>query len=136
MDDAGIRDLYRRWLHELWTTADPTLAAQLVTPDFVGHWPEQDVSGPDGLVGAIGQSLTLFSDVTTSIEVGPIVDGDLVAARWRFHGAYAGGLPGMDAAPGTRATLRGADVLRLGVDRFVEYWVSSDSDQLAAQLAG
>lgn len=126
--------LYERWLFELWTSADRGLAEKLVIPGFVGHWPSQEVHGPVGLVVAIEQSLALFSGVTTSIEVGPIVDGDLVAARWRFQGSYRGGVPGVSAPVGTPAMLRGADVFRIGDGRVAEYWVSSDVDQLMAQL--
>lgn len=133
---ADTRRLYERWLLELWTSGDRALAEQLVTPDFVGHWPDRQVHGPDGLVAVVGQSLSLFWQVTTSIEVGPIVDGDLVAARWAFHGPYAGGLPGANAPAGTEVTLRGADVMRVVDGRFAEYWVSSDTEQFAAQLDG
>lgn len=127
-------ELYRRWLLELWTSGDPALAEQLVTADFVGHWPDQDVHGPAELAAVIGQSLSFFSQVTTEIEVGPLVDGDLVAARWSFSGPYAGGMPGAHAPAGTPVTLRGADVMRVAGGRFAEYWVSSDTEQLATQL--
>lgn len=134
-DPAGdARRLYARWLHGLWRSGDRALAEQLVTTEFVGHWPDRDVHGPAGLAEAIGQSLALFSEVTTSIEVGPIVEGELVAARWSFHGTYQGDMPGLPAPPGTPATLRGADVLRIVDGRFAEYWVSSDVPQLSAQL--
>jgi predicted ester cyclase len=128
------RELYRRWLLELWTSGEQALAEQLVTADFVGHWPDQDVHGPGELAAVIGQSLSFFQDVTTSIEVGPLVDGDLVAARWAFSGPYAGGMPGASVAAGTEVTLRGADVMRVAGGRFAEYWVSSDTAQFAAQL--
>jgi hypothetical protein len=128
------RSLYERWLFELWTTADRGLAGELVTAEFVGHWPDQDVCGPDELVAVIGQSLSFFSDVTTSIDLGPIVEGDLLAARWGFRGGYAGGMPGATAPAGTPLMLRGADMMRLAGGRFAEYWVSSDATQLAQQL--
>lgn len=134
MTQDELRRLYARWLHELWTSADQEVAQQLVAPDFVGHWPHRDVHGPAELVAVIAQSLAMFSGVTTTIDVGPLVDGDLVSARWTFHGAYAGGMPGVAAPVGTPIALRGADVLRAADGRFVEYWVSSDADQLAAQL--
>lgn len=128
------RRLYEQWLYQLWTSGEPETAARLVTPDFVGHWPGQDVHGPADLASTVQQSLRLFSGVTTAIEVGPVVDGDLVAARWRFQGAYAGGIPGATVPVGTPITLRGADLLRYAGDRFQEYWVSSDALELMAAL--
>lgn len=135
MDAMDVGKLYEQWLYALWTSGDPALAEALVSADFVGHWPERDVHGPSGVAAAIQRSMALFSQVTTSIEVGPIVSGDLVAARWSFRGAYRGGMPGVTVPVGTWVTLRGADVLRVDGGRFVEYWVSSDTEQLMAQLS-
>jgi hypothetical protein len=45
-------------------------------------------------------------------------------------------MPGATAPVGTPATLRGADVLRIADGRFAEYWVSSDKEELVAQLSG
>lgn len=134
MVESNARRLYGRWLYELWTTADRDLAGELVTGDFVGHWPDRDVHGVDELVEVIAQTLSLFTDVATAIDVGPVVDGDLVAARWSFRGRYAGGLPGATAPTGTPVVLRGADMLRLSDGRFAEYWVSSDTSTFAADL--
>ena len=39
--------LYERWINELW--AGEPVAAELVSEDFVGHWPDREVHGPDEL---------------------------------------------------------------------------------------
>jgi predicted ester cyclase len=75
-----------------------------------------------------------FDDLTFEIEVGPVVDGDLVAARWAGRGRYKGGIPGATAAAGTPVAFGGIDLLRARDGRFAEYWVSSDGLQLMAQL--
>ncbi|MFI6482855.1 ester cyclase [Nonomuraea sp. NPDC050663] len=128
-----IDDLYRRWLLELWA-GDFALAKELVTPDFLGHWPGMDVHGPDGLVEALRQGHAPFSDVVVTLDVGPIVDRDLVAARWTFSGSYRGGLPGTSAAAGTAVSFSGHDLLRVSGDRFAEYWVVSDTEGMSRQL--
>ncbi|AQZ69880.1 unnamed protein product [[Actinomadura] parvosata subsp. kistnae] len=128
-----IADLYRRWLLELWN-GDFALAYELVTPDFAGHWPGMEVSGPEGLAEALRQGHAPFDDVKVTLDVGPIVDGDLVSARWTFAGAYRGGLPGATAAPGTRIAFSGHDILRVREGRFAEYWVISDVQALNRQL--
>ncbi|MGR6915992.1 ester cyclase [[Actinomadura] parvosata] len=128
-----ISDLYRRWLLELWN-GDFALAYELVTPDFAGHWPGMEVSGPEGLAEALRQGHAPFDDVKVTLDVGPIVDGDLVSARWTFAGAYRGGLPGATAAPGTRIAFSGHDILRVREGRFAEYWVISDVQTLNRQL--
>ncbi|WP_311132070.1 ester cyclase [Nonomuraea gerenzanensis] len=118
---------------ELWN-GDLQLAHELVTPDFVGHWPGMDVSGPDGLVEALRQGHAPFAEVEVTLDVGPIVDGDLVSARWTFAGTYRGGLPGVTAAEGTRIAFSGHDILRAKDGRFTEYWVISDAQSLNRQL--
>jgi predicted ester cyclase len=75
-----------------------------------------------------------FDGLTFEIEVGPVVEGDLVAARWAGKGRYKGGMPGATAAAGTPVAFGGIDLLRARDGRFAEYWVSSDGLQLMAQL--
>lgn len=129
-----IADMYERWLLEMWNGTFE-LAHDLVTPGFVGHWPGMDVHGPDGLIEALRQGHEPFDDVTVTLDVGPIVDGDRVAARWTFSGAYRGGMPGVGAAPGTKVAFSGHDILRTVDGRFAEYWVISDAQALNRQLA-
>ncbi|MEV5328357.1 ester cyclase [Nonomuraea sp. N2-4H] len=126
-------DLYRRWLFELWN-GDFSLTGELVTPDFVGHWPGMDVSGPEGLAEALRQAHEPFAGVHLTLDVGPIVDGDLVAARWTFAGIYRGGLPGATAPEGTGVAFSGHDILRAREGRFAEYWVISDLQTFSRQL--
>ncbi|SEG42722.1 SnoaL-like polyketide cyclase [Nonomuraea solani] len=128
-----MADLYRRWLLDLWN-GDFELAHELVTPDFTGHWPGMDVSGPEGLIEALRQGHEPFGDVKVTLDVGPIVDGDLVSARWTFGGAYRGGIPGATAAEGTRVAFSGHDILRARDGRFSEYWVISDAQTFGRQL--
>ncbi|MFI2652328.1 MULTISPECIES: ester cyclase [Micromonospora] len=138
-----LKARYRRYLEQAWTADGErldALAAELVTPDFVIHQarsdgaPAEQVRGPAALAQLIRESCSLFRDVSTVIEVGPMVDGDLVAAHWRFHGTYAGGLPGATAEPGTKVQFAGTDILRSSGDRFAEYWVVSEGMSLMAQL--
>lgn len=118
-----LAKLYERWLLELWN-GDFSLAEELVTDSFVGHWPEMDVHGPDGLVGVLEQGHAPFEAVAVTLDVGPIVSGNLVAARWTFAGTHSG----------KRVTFSGHDILRAEGGRFAEYWVVSDTEGLAKQL--
>jgi predicted ester cyclase len=138
-----VKDRYRRYLKQAWTAEPDKVAgivADLVTPDFVIHQarydgaPADEIRGPEALAKLIRESCSLFSDVSTVLEVGPLVDGDLLAAHWQFHGTYVGGLPGATAAPGTKVQFAGTDVFRSRDGRFSEYWVVSEGMQLMAQL--
>jgi predicted ester cyclase len=133
-----LRRLYRRWMLELWN-GDLAIAGELVTDDFVIHQARADGTsegprGPAALVQLVRDGHAPFEELTFVIEVGPVVEGDMVAARWVGRGRYRGGLPGATAPAGTPVDFGGIDLLRAEGGRFAEYWVSSDGLQLMAQL--
>jgi predicted ester cyclase len=134
-----LRGLYRRWMLELWN-GDLAVAGQLVTDDFVVHQARVDaasseeVRGPEAVARMVREGHAPFDGLAFEIEVGPVVEGDLVAARWVGRGRYRGGLPGATAPAGTPVVFGGIDLLRARDGRFAEYWVSSDGLQLMAQL--
>ena len=102
--------LYQRWINEL--SAGKPVAAELVADDFVGHWPDREVNGPDELQAVVDETQKMFSDLMFVVEIEPFVDRDLVAARWVGTGATADG----------PARFTGNDILRFANDRFVEYY--------------
>lgn len=116
MTSTPAHDLYRRWLNELWG-GDPDAAQHLVSEDFVGHWPGRDTYGPAELAATIAETRAMFSEITFKLEVGPIVEGDLVAARWT----------GVGTTPDGTMSFFGNDLLRVESNRFVEYWAASSS---------
>jgi ketosteroid isomerase-like protein len=134
-----LRQLYRRWILELWN-GDLAVAAELVTDDFVVHQaraddaPSEEVRGPEAVVQMVRQGHASFDDLTFQIEVGPVVEGNMVAARWVGRGRYREGIPGATAPAGTPVAFGGIDLLRVRDGRFAEYWVSSDGLGLMAQL--
>lgn len=112
MTDA--RDLYRRWIDELW--AGRCTAREIVTRDFVGHWPGRDVHGPEELQAVIDETRGMFDEITFTITQGPLVEGDLVTGIWTGQARNA---------DGTSVTFVGNDVLRVTGSAFAEYWVVS-----------
>ncbi|WP_119731340.1 ester cyclase [Thermomonospora amylolytica] len=130
---SELADAYRRWLGEVWR-GDLEALRELCTPDFVGHWPDRDVRGVEAVAEQIGQTFQLFEDVATEVKAGPVVDGTLVAAHWTFTGTYRGGIPGATAAPGTRVSFTGMDMVRAEDGLFAEYWVVSDVFGLMTRL--
>jgi hypothetical protein len=95
--------LYQRRINELWAGGKP-IAAELVSEDFVGRWPDREVHGPE-----------MMSELIFVVEVEPFVDRDLVAARWIGTGATGNG----------PARFTGNDILRFADGRFVEYWTAA-----------
>lgn len=107
------------------------------------------IDGPRAFAGWIAALRQPFPDLVFETVAGPIVGpaagfapgageaaGDLlVAGHWRASGTYAGGLPGAAAAPGTRASFTGTDLVRLRDGQAAEYWLVSDTLSLLGQLA-
>ncbi|WP_375489267.1 ester cyclase [uncultured Mycobacterium sp.] len=109
------RELYRRWIEELW--AGRPVAPELVTDDFVGHWPDRDVHGPSELAAIVEQTRNMFAELTFAVQVGPLVDGDMLAARWVGTGRS-----------GTQeVTFTGNDILRLASGKIAEYWTGTSA---------
>ncbi|OBI84345.1 nuclear transport factor 2 family protein [Mycobacterium sp. 1245805.9] len=112
-----VDELYDRWITELW--AGRPIAAEIVTEDFVGHWPDRDVHGPDELQGIVEQTRSMVADLNFAVQLGPLRDGDLVAARWIGEGR----------TPDGPVSFTGNDILRLSGDgqRFAEYWTGTSA---------
>lgn len=130
--------LWNDWI-ALWN-GDLARAERIVAPDYAIHMaplPGTDVArlrGPAGLAGWIGGLHTVFTPLRFTVQVEPLFDRDLIAGRWLAEGTYAGGFPGAAAAAGTPIRFSGADFLRVADGRIAEYWLSSDTTDLLAQL--
>jgi predicted ester cyclase len=130
--------LISSWLG-LWN-GDYAVAETIIAADFRMHAAMLDggdgsaVNTPAALVEWIAMSRAAIPDLTFTIEVGPLVDGDHIALRWRAVGAYAGGMPGASAPAGTPIDFTGTDLLRTEHGRLAEYWLNSDTLQLVTQL--
>lgn len=118
MTTTSVTELYRRWLDDLWN-GFPEAAEDLVGEDFVGHWPDEDVHGPAGLAAKVQSTHAMFAapGMTFTLQVGPLVDGDLAAARWIGRGELADG----------PITFYGNDILRVRGGCFVEYWTGTST---------
>lgn len=128
-----MKKLYSRWLTDVWG-GDFDAAAEILTANVVGHWPDHDVHGVRDIIDQVRRSHELFSDISTTLDVGPVLDGELLAARWTFRGNYQGGIPGATVPYGTRIVLVGHDLFRIEGDRFSEYWNMADGLGMMKQL--
>jgi len=129
--------LWQGWV-ELWngdlSRAERILAADFTVNAAIVGVDGGAVQGASGLAGWVALLRTALGEPTFTVEVGPIIDGDLVGGHWRVQGRYAGGMPGATAAPGTPVDFTGTDILRIDGGVLAEYWVNSDVHVMAAQL--
>lgn len=110
-----LTDLYRRWIDEAWS-GDKAATREIVTDDFVGHWPDRDIHGPDALVDAIAAGFARFPDMKVWTVLGPFIDGDVVVGRWEGSASNS---------EGGRVRFAGNDILRVRDGRFAEFWVAT-----------
>ena len=112
---SSVTELYERWINELW--AGKPVAGELVTEDFVGHWPGREVRGPSELQAVVEETQRMLADLKFVIEIEPFVSGDLLAARWIGTGAAKDG----------PKRFTGNDILRIADGRFAEYWTGTST---------
>jgi hypothetical protein len=111
----SAKELYGRWMDELW--AGRPVANDLVSDDFVGHWPDHEVHGPDELNAMVDKTRSMLADLQFVIEVEPFVEGDMLAARWI----------GTGATPEGPKRFTGNDILKIADGRVVEYWTGTST---------
>ena len=114
MPAGDAHALYRRWLFELWA-GQTAVAREILAEDFQGHWPDRETAGRDAAIARIAETLDMFEETTFEVAVGPLAEGDLVAARWT----------GVGRTSDSELSFFGNDVLRTAEGRFVEYWGAS-----------
>jgi predicted ester cyclase len=138
MSTRDNNTLWSLWA-DLWN-GDLTIADQIIAPDFVAHFVPLtggigNVHGPQDLKQWIRTAQSLVPDLHFIVEVGPIIDGNMVVGRWKATGTYQGSLPGTPAnVLGKQVTFTGTDTLRVENGQFVEYWANADSLDLMQQL--
>ncbi len=76
-----------------------------------------EVHGPDELTAVVDKTRSMLTDLKFVIEIGPFVEGDMLAARWI----------GTGAAPEGPKRYTGNDILRIANGRFAEYWTGTSA---------
>ena len=109
-------ELYRRWLSELWH-GDYRAVDELIDEQFVGHWPDMDVHGKDGLLAMIDQTRGMMTGLRFELAIEPFAERDLVGARWAGRGQTKDG----------PVIFAGNDIMRIRSGKIVEYWAGTVS---------
>ncbi len=137
MSAEARAELWGRWI-DLWN-GNLDVAEQIIHPDFdvhripMPHVPE-GLGGRDTLVEWVRQTRSIIDGLRLTVEVGPLVDGEMVAGRWFAEGSYRGGIPGATAPAGTLVRFHGNDIWRAEDGLIREYWLSDDLLDLSQQL--
>ncbi|GGP80948.1 ester cyclase [Saccharothrix coeruleofusca] len=134
---TNVSPLVDKWFR-MWN-GDLALVEDVATPDIRVHATKLDggelpLVGREELTGWVGGARSAFTTLDYALEVGPVVEDDLVAMRWSAAGVYGGGIPGAAAERGAKVAFTGMDILRVVDGKFAEYWINSDLHVMLAQL--
>lgn len=114
--------LWNGGLHELETLVADDIVVHAV---LVGQSAEAPLVGREALGGWIATARAMLPAIRFSIEVGPLVDGNMIAVRWRAEGPHGV----------AHVSFTGIDMLRIGEGRITEHWTNADT-MLMMQQAG
>ncbi|OIJ65800.1 ester cyclase [Streptomyces mangrovisoli] len=143
-DAAQARALWAKW-NALWNgEIDLSRADEVIADRFTVHGTSlagrmktaaiDEIRDRDGLVSWIARTRAALEELHFTDEPGPIVEGDLVAGRYRATAVHRGGTPGATAPIGTPTEHVGMNILRIEDGRFTEYWTVADTLGLLTQL--
>lgn len=130
--DSNKALLYYEWI-EAWNGKDVDLES-IFHPHVIVRQMPHEKAGIDAVREMIEQGRAPFNPVIFTVEVDPIFDDHMLAARWTCHGTYRGGLPGVTAEVGKQIVFGGMDIWRFSDGLVSDYWVSSDGLWLMEQL--
>lgn len=123
-----------RYIEECWNRGRLGLIDELVSEDFVDHFPFDDglPVGRDGLIATIRLLRMGFSDFQVHIE-DMIAEDDRVAVRYEMRGLHDGPLAGQ--SPTLRQVMiDGMVIYRVEDHQIVDQWCMFDAVSLLKQL--
>ncbi|HVS50095.1 MAG TPA: ester cyclase [Candidatus Dormibacteraeota bacterium] len=130
-----LKDLTRKYIHDVWNQGRLEMVAQLVAPGCITHDPGApggELRGPDGVRQLVSMYRNAFPD--TQLEIKDlIVEGDKVAARITASGTHKGELMGIEPT-GKRVSISGNLITWFRDGKQVESWSSYDQLGMLQQL--
>jgi predicted ester cyclase len=131
MNTNKYKEIYRRYIEELWQQQNIAAAETYFAPDYVDHAaPPMQPPGIEGAKFIIGYFLSAFPDV--QIE-DMIVEEDKLVARLSSHGTHRGEFFGL---PPTQKTFQntGIHIVRFRADKMIAHWANNDDLGLLRQI--
>jgi predicted ester cyclase len=132
MSTEDNKTLVHRFFEEFANQGNLAVADDLFVPEYVHHFPDEDIHGPDGMKQLDKGLRTAFPDWHISTD-DVIAEGDKVVVRYTMHGTHQG--EGFDIAPtGKRVVYTGIDIIHIADGKIVEQWTEIDALGLLQQL--
>jgi steroid delta-isomerase-like uncharacterized protein len=123
--------LIRRYIEECIGKGDMSLMDELLTADYVLHWPSGDFD-LQAYKEFQPSVLAAFPDGSWTIE-DMIAEGDRVASRFTFCGTHRGEIMGLPAS-GRQLRMTLMLISRIAEGKIAEEWEVWDGADMARQL--
>lgn len=130
--ELNFAQKYYQWI-AIWNGEDFDLE-EIFHRDVIVRQAPKESHGIEAVREMVEQGRAPFDPIFFTVDVEPIFDDHMLAARWKCQGTYQGGIPNTTAEPGTEIVFGGADVWRFSDGLVSDYWVSSDGLWLMQQL--
>ena len=125
----------RRFIEEMLSRHDFSVAGEIFTADFVDHDmddPDGRASGVQGARDEVARYIAGFPDMTVSVE-DLFAEGDRVAFRGTLRGTHQGPFGGIPAT-GKPVSVTAQQIYRLVDGKIAEAWLSIDRLAVLQQL--
>jgi predicted SnoaL-like aldol condensation-catalyzing enzyme len=125
------KELARRYHQDIYKALRLDVADEILTPDFIVHWPMPG-PGPEGVKQDAAGYAGIF-EVEQLTEDDILAEGDKVMIRWTFRGKHHGAMG--DIAPtGREVTFTGFDLFRIADGKLAELWTNFDELGMMQQI--
>jgi steroid delta-isomerase-like uncharacterized protein len=118
MSTEENKAVVRRAIDEVVNKGDLAIADEILSSNYIYHFPTHDIKGPEGFKEFISTMRTAFPDLHVTIE-DLIAEGDTVAACFTMRGTFKGELMGM-APTGRQLTFPEVVIIRFENGKEVE----------------
>jgi steroid delta-isomerase-like uncharacterized protein len=130
---AQNKDIYERYLKEVWENGNLDAIDDYLSPDFHNNDPIPGIpDGPAGERKLIEMFRASFSDFSTNVETA-VEEGDKLAARWTADATHTAQFAGVPAS-GKRVQMIGVEHLRFADGKIEEVSINFDMTGLLIQL--
>jgi predicted ester cyclase len=128
------KDIVRRFFADVLSGNNPAAARDLIDPALVSHhpWLPGGTGGVPEVIDLMNRLRAVVSELRYVVD-DMVAEGNTVAVRWTATGRHTGAFGGIPPT-GRTTTIGGMDMFRLGGNRIVETWTSSDLLGLIQQI--
>ncbi len=134
-EDEAIQEnmalVSRIWL-EIWNEGDLDVCDEVFAPDYAGHLPMMEVTGPAQFKQLVGGYRSAYPDVHLTVE-DVFAVGDRVAVRWVSRGTHLGEMMGIPPS-GNKIEIMGISLFRIENDQVAEEWEGFDTLKMMQQV--